>query len=337
MNYDGTPDTVTAGQPNLLQLNFSPAAQGGNLLNFNSFSTDVPVYPDFDANLTYPDNNNSYLAIDTLLPNGVYPGTGTANLPIRLITPSFHRPQVLRSLTTPTNWYTLPVTAPYVMFPHTYHLAIDASGNVPPAGPINTQRFVTGQFPDNSGLGTALIPYSIPGDPPQPSFTPPWGGGPAVQEGIWTTWSASTTFVLGTQVVPVPPNGQVYSCTTVGGGTSGATLPAWPTTTGSTVTDGTVTWQAIGPTNIGYDVDTDNDGIPNARYIDFGLPLMTDLNGNQFVALAAIKIIDAEALLNLNTHGNRAGLAQIPAGSNFAGGDNPNFISSSDHGVMLRK
>jgi hypothetical protein len=328
LNYDNIPDTVTAtgGQPNLLQLNFSPAAQGGNLLNFNSFSSDVPVYPDFDANLTYPDNNNSYLAVDTLLPNGVYPGTGTANLPVRLITPSFHRPQVLRSLTQPTNWYTSATTAPYVMFPHTYHLAIDSSGNA-----TTQYRFVTGQFPDASGIGTALVPFSIPGDPANAALTPPWLGGPAVQEGIWTTWAQQTAYVLGAQVVPIPPNGQVYSCTAAG--TSGTTLPSWPITTGSTVSDGSVTWTALGPTNIGYAVDIDNDGNPDANYIDFGLPLMTDLNGNQFVALAAIKIIDADSLFNLNTHGNKAELAQMPVANNFAGGNSPNFLSQSDHGV----
>jgi hypothetical protein len=198
-DYNGVPDTVTPNQPNLMQLNFSPAAQGGNLLNFNSFSADVTAFPDLDANLTYPDINNSFLASDTLVPNGVNTPPNLPNLPVRVITPSFHRPVLLRNLivppaTTPvptTSWYTAQQTAPYVMFPHTYHLAIDSNGN-PVTTPVPQYRFVTGAFPDNSGLGTPLTPYSIPGDPPNAALTPPWPGGPPVQEGVWTTWSANT-------------------------------------------------------------------------------------------------------------------------------------------------
>ena len=44
-----------------------------------------------------------------------------------------------------------------------------------------------------------------------------------------------------------------------------------------------------------YAVDTDNDGVPDANYIDLGFPLMTTPDGtSQFVAMAAIRIIDAD-------------------------------------------
>jgi hypothetical protein len=264
---DGTtnPGSESINNSQFLQMNLSPAAQG-TLLDLNNFPTVGTQYPDLDVNITYPDFNNTFLASDTLVPNGT-------NIPVRVVTPSFHRPILLRGLAPSATWYTAATTAPYVMFPHTSHLAIDSSGNVPStSNGINTQRFVSNTYSDNSLIGTALNPLPIPGD----------GATPAPSEGVWT------------------PTG---------------------------------TFNPAAPPLISYDVDTDNDGIADARYMDFGFPMMADSNGNQFVALGAIKIIDADSLFNLNTHGNRAGLANIPVTNNFAGGDNPALISASDHGV----
>jgi Domain of unknown function (DUF2341). len=59
----------------------------------------------------------------------------------------------------------------------------------------------------------------------------------------YTTWVASTAYSAGTLVKPTAgSNSFFYECTTAG--TSGTTEPAWPTTDGATVTDGTVTWAA---------------------------------------------------------------------------------------------
>ncbi len=55
-------------------------------------------------------------------------------------------------------------------------------------------------------------------------------------------WAASTAYNVGDRVEPTTANGFVYECTTAG--TSDATEPAWPTTEGATVTDGTVVWTA---------------------------------------------------------------------------------------------
>lgn len=236
-------------------------------LDLNSFPIAGTPFPDPDTNITYPDINSNFLASDTLVPNGT-------NYPIRVITPSFHRPMLLRSLA-PSQWYTLPATAPYVMYPHVAHVAIDSSGNV-----TTTPRYVTGTRPDNSGIGTPLYPFPIPGD--IADTTPVTSAQPAPQEGVWT------------------PSG---------------------------------TFNPAAPPAISYDVDTDNDGIPDARYMDFGFPMMQDANGNQFVALGVAKIIDADSLFNLNVHGNRAALAHLPVPNNFAGGNNPAFISQSDHGI----
>jgi flagellar hook protein FlgE len=64
-----------------------------------------------------------------------------------------------------------------------------------------------------------------------------------------TQWAATTAYAAGARVYPNPPNGYSYEVTTAG--TSGAAQPTWPTTVGSTVSDGTVTWTVRqGPADI---------------------------------------------------------------------------------------
>lgn len=55
-------------------------------------------------------------------------------------------------------------------------------------------------------------------------------------------WVASTAYALGAAVRPTARNAFVYEATVAG--SSGAAEPAWPTTAGATVVDGTVTWTA---------------------------------------------------------------------------------------------
>jgi hypothetical protein len=50
----------------------------------------------------------------------------------------------------------------------------------------------------------------------------------------------STAVALNAYTVPATLNGRLYKCTTAG--TTGSGEPAWPTTAGGTVTDGTAVW-----------------------------------------------------------------------------------------------
>jgi hypothetical protein len=50
----------------------------------------------------------------------------------------------------------------------------------------------------------------------------------------------STAVALNSYTVPATLNGRLYKCTTAG--TTGSSEPAWPTTAGGTVTDGTAVW-----------------------------------------------------------------------------------------------
>ena len=59
------------------------------------------------------------------------------------------------------------------------------------------------------------------------------------------SWQPSTAYALRARVVPAgTPTGFSYRCATAG--TSAAAEPAWPTTLGQTVNDGSVVWECLG-------------------------------------------------------------------------------------------
>jgi hypothetical protein len=70
---------------------------------------------------------------------------------------------------------------------------------------------------------------------------------PTLVGGVGATARDNTeAYALGELVTPATPNGFFYVATV--GGTSGGTVPVFPTTIGATVVDGTVTWTNAGRT-----------------------------------------------------------------------------------------
>ncbi len=57
-----------------------------------------------------------------------------------------------------------------------------------------------------------------------------------------------------------------------------------------------------------YDVDNDGDGRADSIWVDIGLPMIELTDGRQVVPLVAYKVTDADALFNVNAHGNLTGL-----------------------------
>lgn len=80
------------------------------------------------------------------------------------------------------------------------------------------------------------------------------GGTPA-------TRANTTAYSLGDRIVPATPNGLYYKCTTAG--TSGGSIPTYPTTVGDTVTDGTAVWTCMGKTSLvaGTDFNASGAGV----------------------------------------------------------------------------
>jgi hypothetical protein len=60
----------------------------------------------------------------------------------------------------------------------------------------------------------------------------------------YSLWAASTVYTGQVYRIPTVSNGHQYIVTTAG--TSGSTEPVWPTTSGTTVADGTVVWTERG-------------------------------------------------------------------------------------------
>lgn len=68
--------------------------------------------------------------------------------------------------------------------------------------------------------------------------------GQVVCEQVLLAWAGVAARILGDQRVPTQKNGRFYEVVTAG--TTGIGEPSWPTTIGSTVVDGTVTWRCVG-------------------------------------------------------------------------------------------
>lgn len=58
-------------------------------------------------------------------------------------------------------------------------------------------------------------------------------------------------------------------------------------------------WEAVGP----WDVDNDNDGVPDSVWVDVGNPVQVAADGTRYKALVSYLIVDLDSRLNVNAHG----------------------------------
>jgi hypothetical protein len=100
---------------------------------------------------------------------------------------------------------------------------------------LDTHRFVSDLSAELvTGLGYASGGQQLAGR-----------GASFIPAGSWPdTWAPVTAYVTGQIVRPALSPQLLFRC--YAPGTSGAVAPAWPTAPGATVTDGSVSWAAIG-------------------------------------------------------------------------------------------
>ena len=58
-------------------------------------------------------------------------------------------------------------------------------------------------------------------------------------------------------------------------------------------------WEAVGP----WDVDNDNDGVPDSVWVDLGDPVAQAEDGTLYKPLYAFLVVDLDSRLNVNAHG----------------------------------
>lgn len=141
LNNDGAADAgnVTDVYGQTVATNASGSSQAADLLDFvdmpaahQGFERPLSQFPAPDVDYTYPDINNVFLSYDGYDPVTRY----------RVIIPSFHRPQLLRSGgSAVTNWNTSASMARRVMRAHPSHNYVPKSGQ---SGGATTSRYLSG-------------------------------------------------------------------------------------------------------------------------------------------------------------------------------------------------
>jgi len=98
-------------------------------------------------------------------------------------------------------------------------------------------------------------------------------------------------------------------------------------------------WTGSHPDNYELDVDNDGDGKLEGIWLDLNFPIQETSDGVQYAILHSVTIYDLDSLIDLNVHGNLAGLNRLGDLTNAAGGlvldgqlDNQ-FVSRSNLGL----
>jgi hypothetical protein len=301
INQDGVYDPATEPTWQNFIMNFSPAADspltGGPFsLNGTSFSGST-FYRDYepDAGYTYPDINSLFLGYDTTVRG--WRNTDDLGLArdYRVIIPSFFRPQLFptrrgtndeaastaQGRPVGTNdvgfadLYLANETARQVLRPHVAHIAS--------FDPLY-RRFVPPPV--------AASPGELDGD----------ADGDGTFDGIQAKSGDRNRVIRPFPfLVDLDDDGNVDRDGDGSPDNKYNEMGVWTSPLQGQVT----------PTNlVNYelDVDADGDGVRDSIWIDLDFPMMTLEDGRQFVPMFAFKVIDADALLNVNAHGNAHGL-----------------------------
>lgn len=136
--------------------------------------------------------------------------------------------------------------------------AVEASGTMHDLNATNLARHLYGAASAvaSGAISNEVVPVYPNAFSPL-AFLPATSPAPVVTLGDGLAARANTTaYALNAEVIPATPNGFLYRATVAG--TSGGSIPTYPTTVGGTVVDGTVTWTCAGPTapvaNTDYEV-----------------------------------------------------------------------------------
>lgn len=279
---DGRPDIDTNGDgvvdnpalSYLLSFNDSPAAN--QLAEVEDFSR---RFPQPDVDYTAPDHNNLFLSWEGYVTDPV------SGAPVYVMIPSYHRPQLIRGAggtlgtTSGDPWYSAAETRTQVLRAHPNHLYAWRNAD-PSVTPPQVTRFVTStaEAADiSSQLGVTFRAFQ---SRPLAGEYNPAAPGPTL---------------------PLPPHGAQ-------GVFDPVLFPLRNSRTALTTPDHIPNNAAIRPTDYKYDIDADLDGIYDSVLMDLDFPPLEAQDGRLYVPMYAIKIVDLDGLINLNTAGNLAGV-----------------------------
>jgi len=265
---------------------FGPSVEGvvGNRRDYQG----ADAMPEPDVDYTYPDINTLFLAYKgwSIRDNG--PTAVPRYERVRMIIPSFFRPQYLKStrsqgfngidVPTDPDWYNEVAHPQYSVRsfrPNARHVAGFDSANTP------VLRFLDATNPLHAAA-IAALPNSSGAFPLRPGEGNPNFRNSAEygRLGVWT-----------------------------GHGAASAAKPA------------TVLTPAL-PATFELDSDNDGDGIREGIWLDLHYPLQETAAGVKYIVMHSFTIEDLDALIDLNSHGNLAGLPRTGTVPGYVGGAN---------------